>query len=228
MRNREKIAIILFTLTLALGVIVFLYVSADVWHRFRLLLAKYPVQLITEVAENLANLHGLWYAGIDLFAFTIVGIFLMCARYAEIQAFRDHLVNIEVAKTELETALQDSLWKEKHARGAQEAAAKDLAAGLSRLLDTELDLVEKEKLLRSQDAELKALRFQVNSVTERPHDAGSQAAENQLQEELREKTANLEAKDSALKELERISTEKLNTLESQLNVKEKLLKERKS
>ncbi|MGB7950928.1 MAG: hypothetical protein WCH75_24890 [Candidatus Binatia bacterium] len=225
MRTREKIIILLFTVTLALGTIVFLYATEDVLYRFRLLLIKYPVQLMTELGESLANLHGLWYGGIALFAFIVVGLLLKSARDAELQAFRDRLVSIEVAKTELETALQDSLWKEKHARGAQEAAAKDLAASLSRLLDTELELTEKESLLRSRDAELKLLRFQIGNP-ERSNEPGSQASEIRLREELKEKTEIIEAKDSALKELETLATGKVNTLENQLGVKEELLKER--
>jgi chromosome segregation ATPase len=228
MKTPIKILIFLFTSTLALGTLVLLYASDDVLHRFRWFVLNDPLQLIADVTLGLRSSNGLWYGWISLFAMIMVGLAIKLAMNAELRAFSNRLVETEVAKAELETALQDSLWREKHARGAKDSAMKDLETGLSKLLAVELQLVEKTRLLEIQDEELADLRSQVNVSAERPNQTtpASMEEQSELRDELERKTELLQAKDAAMQALESGLTGKLHALETQLGVREKLLKER--
>ncbi len=119
MRTRTKIMIVLFTSTLALGVLVLLYASDDVLRRFRWFVFNDPLQLIADVTLGLRTSNGLWYGWISLFAIIMIGVTTKLVYGAELRAFSDRLVETEVAKAELETLLQDAMWKEKHARGSK-------------------------------------------------------------------------------------------------------------
>ena len=162
MKTQTKIMIVLFTLTLALGTLVLLYASDDVLRRFRWFVFNDPLQLIADVTLGLRTSSGLWYGWISLSAMIMVGVTIKLAMNAELRAFSNRLVEAEVAKAELETALQDSLWKEKHARGAKDDAMKDLEASVGKLMVAEHQLIESKQLLEIQDKELNALRSQLN------------------------------------------------------------------
>jgi chromosome segregation ATPase len=228
MRTRYKILILLFTATLALGTFILLYSSDDALRRFRLLLFKDPLKLLAEVTLSAGNLDGLGYGGISLFAIIVIGLAIKVARDGELRVFSKRLVKLEVAKAELETLLQDAMWKEKHARAAKDAAMKDLEASLSRLVVAERQLAENENLLQSRNGELGALRSQVTALSARPNGTASASVREQsaLRDELRKQSDLLEAKDAAIKQLEKNLSGKARALETQLNVKEKLLKER--
>ena len=164
MKTQTKIMMVLFTLTLALGTLVLLYASDDVLRRFRWFVFNDPLQLIADVTLGLRTSSGLWYGWISLSAMIMVGVTIKLAMNAELRAFSNRLVEAEVAKAELETALQDSLWKEKHARGAKDDAMKDLQASVGKLMVAEHQLIESKQLLEIQDKELNALRSQVNML----------------------------------------------------------------
>jgi chromosome segregation ATPase len=228
MRTRYKILILLITATVGLGTFIFLYSTDDALHRFRLLLFKDPRQLLAEVTLSAGNAEGLGYGAIALFAIIVIGLAIKMARDGELRAFSDRLVQLEVAKAELETSLQDSMWKEKHARAAKDAAMKDLEASVSRLVATEHRIAEHENLLQNRDRELEALRFQMATLAQQPNRAASPVTreENLLREELRKKSDLLEARDATINQLEKHLVGKVHALEAQQHVKEKLLAER--
>ena len=220
--------IVVFTLTLVLGTLVLMYASDDVLRRFRWFVFNDPLQLIADVALSLRNSNGLWYGWISLFAMIMVGLVIKLAMNAELQAFSNRLVETEVAKAELETLLEDSQWKERHARAAKDVAMKDLEANASKFMATERQLIESQELLESQDRELIGLRSQVNALTEQSGGIVSPDLEEQseLRAELRKKTELLQAKDSTIRQLEKNLTGKVQALETQLGAKDKALRER--
>jgi chromosome segregation ATPase len=227
MKTQTKIMMVLFTLTLALGTLVLLYASDDVLRRFRWFVFNDPLQLIADVTIGLRTSSGLWYGWISLSAMIMVGVTIKLAMNAELRAFSNRLVEAEVAKAELETALQDSLWKEKHARGAKDDAMKDLQASVGKLMVAEHQLIESKQLLEIQDKELNALRSQVNILGEQPSETASASVqeERELRAELRKKTELLQAKETAVRELEKTLNGKVHALETQLSTKEQLLKD---
>ena len=227
MKTPIKIMMVLFTLTLALGTLVLLYASDDSLHRFRWFVFNDPLQLVADVMLGLRTSNSLWYGWISLSAMIMVGVTIKLAMNAELRAFSNRLVEAEVAKAELATALQDSLWKEKHARGAKDDAMKDLEMSVGKLMVAEHQLIESKQLLEIQDKELNALRYQLNVLPERSGDITSPNLEqhSELRDELRRKTDLLLEKDFNIKELERTFTGKVHALEIQLTTKEQLLKD---
>ena len=227
MKNKAKIMIVLFTLTFALGTLVLLYASDDVLRRFRWFVFNDPLQLIADVTLGLRTSSGLWYAWVSLSAMIMVGLTIKLAMNAELRAFSNRLVEAEVAKAELESALQDSLWKEKHARGAKDTAMKDLEATVGKLMVAEHQLIESNQLVNIRDKELNALRSQVNILADQPGGmaSGSVQQQQELRDELRLKTELLQAKDAAVGELEKNLNGKVHALETQLITKEQSLKE---
>ena len=227
MKTKTKIMIVLFTLTFALGTLVLLYASDDVLRRFRWFVFNDPLQLIADVTLGLRTSSGLWYAWVSLSAMIMVGLTIKLAMNAELRAFSNRLVEAEVAKAELESALQDSLWKEKHARGAKDAAMKDLEATVGKLMVAEHQLIESNQLVDIQDKELNALRSRVNILADQPSEmaSGSVQQQQELRDELRLKTELLQAKDTAVRELEKNLNGKVHALETQLITKEQSLKE---
>ena len=227
MKTPIKIMMVLFTLTLALGTLVLLYASDDSLHRFRWFVFNDPLQLVADVMLGLRSSNSLWYGWISLSAMIMVGVTIKLAMNAELRAFSNRLVEAEVAKAELATALQDSLWKEKHARGAKDDAMKDLEMSVGKLMVAEHQLIESKQLLEIQDKELNALRYQLNVLPERSGDITSPNLEqhSELRDELRRKTDLLLEKDFNIKELERTFTGKVHALEIQLTTKEQLLKD---
>ena len=228
MRTRYKILILLITVTVGLGSFILLYSTDDALHRFRSLLLKDPRQLLAEVTLSAGNVEGLGYGAIAFFAMIVIGLAIKMARDGELRAFSARLVELEVAKAELETLLQDSLWKEKHARAAKDGAMKDLEASVSRLVATEHQIAENENLLQTRDREIEALRSQMGTLSQQPNRAasGARPEEISLREELRKKSDLLEARDAAIHQLEKQLLGKVQALETQQNVKEKLLTER--
>ena len=220
--------IVVFTLTLILGALVLLYASDDVLRRFRWFLFNDPLQLIADVALGLRNSNALWYGWISLFAMIMVGVVIKLAMNAELRAFSNRLVEAEVAKAELETLLEDSQWKERHARSAKDVAMKDLEATASKFMAVERQLIESKELLESQDRELIGLRSQVNALTEQSGGIASPDLQEQseLRAEFRKKTELLQAKESTIRQLEKNLTGKVQALETQLGAKDKALRER--
>ncbi|HTN72452.1 MAG TPA: hypothetical protein VMO00_15340, partial [Methylomirabilota bacterium] len=206
MRARYRIVTLLSVVTFTLGGFVFL-----LWHddelaiiRFRWFLFNHPIRNLSDAVTSLVerNPESLWYVGLSLVAIIIVGIVFKFITNAELHAFRDRLISAEVAKAELEAALQDSRWKEKHARAARDAALKDLEANSSGILALGDRLSETEKLLKSRERELLGLRSKMEALTEPPIEAPSfrMREQSELRNELRKKADLLQAKDSAIQQ----------------------------
>jgi hypothetical protein len=92
----------------------------------------------------------------------------------------------------------------------------------------EKELSEKQEILQTRTTELKAAKSKINTLRERLAAMGSakKQTEDVLQQQLKQKTELLQAKDAAMKELQESSTATAQALEQQLNEKEKLSKDR--
>ena len=230
MRTRDKIWIFLFAVTVLLGGVILIVWASDVdtLLQFRRLLFSHPMILLRDGILDYVGPANLLYGGITLVALIMFALLLRSVRGGEIQAFKERLVSAEVTKAELETLLQDAVWKEKHALQGKGAAIKDLQSNMSTLLAVERQLAESEKLLRMRDAELKALNAKLDSVTNPLADTASanQWQQRALQDELNKKTALLEDKDRALKQLGRDLTGRLQALQTKLDAQDELLNAR--
>jgi hypothetical protein len=192
MRSRDKIAIALFSITLGLGALIFWQSSTDdaELRRFRWFAAKAPMRLMTDEIFTAENAPSLWFGGLSLGAMILLGMILKTINGAEIRAFRDRLIQMEVSKAEVETLLQDAVWKEKHARDAKETAVRELEANLNRIYDLENQLRETEQLFWTREKEFKALSSQGSAGTEAARGAGAaKAARDKARQEEIKKNA---------------------------------------
>lgn len=234
MRTRDKILVLLLTVTLALGALVYSKSRNDEASlaRFRYFVLNHPTRNIsnalTWVAETTSDsdktaIFG--YGGLSLLAILMVGLVFRSAGNAERRAFRDRLVDAQVAKAELESLLQDSLWKEKHARAARETALQELQASATRILAVEDQLAANERLLERQEGELKALRSEHAAVADRPAEmrSGGMREQSALRDELRKMAGLLQEKDSAAQQREKSLGDRIDVLQTQLDSKEKLM-----
>ncbi|HEY7165687.1 MAG TPA: hypothetical protein VIB79_14070 [Candidatus Binatia bacterium] len=199
-----KIFVFLTIVTLALGTLLFLVFRDDplALLRFRWFLSNNPMRNLSEAAPAFAaNPGSLGYGALALFAMVVVGLLIRFITNAELQALRDRVIAAEVRKAELETLLQDALWKERQARVSKESAQKTLEARFISMVETQDRLAEAEKLLRTREKELNALRTNVN-VTASAQPQLLSAQQTGLAEELREKTLLLQDKESAIRQLE--------------------------
>lgn len=109
---------------------------------------------------------------------------------------------------------------------SKEAAMKgldDRLTGAVRSLESQLN--EKQELLSTRELELEALMSKVSSLAGQVAEleAARERSERLLQEEVREKSALLEAKESAIGDMEERLSGRVKTLERQLNEKQQLL-----
>jgi hypothetical protein len=229
MRARYRIVILLSVVTFTLGALVYLSSYDDelaIIH-FRWLIFNHPIRNLFDAVTSLVerNPGSLWYAGLSLAAMIIVGAVFKFITSAELQAFSDRLISAEVAKAELETALQVAL-EEKHAQAR--TLVEDLEANSSGILVLGDRLSETEKLLKSRERELLALRSKAEALTEPPIETASfrRQEQSELRNELQKKTELLQTKDFAIQLLEKNLTEKIDALETELNVNKKLVNER--
>lgn len=230
MRTRDKIAILLFSITLGLGAVIFWQSGTNdtELRRFRWFAAKAPMRLMTDEIFTAENAPSLWLGGLSLAAMIMLGLILKTINGAEIRAFRDRLIQLEVAKAEVESLLQDAVWKEKHARDAKENAVKDLEANLNRIYDLENQLRETEQLFWTREKEFKALSSQGSAGTEASRGIGSAKAarEKALREETKKTAELLQAKDAAMQQLESSLSGKIRSLEQELGDHVKLVTRR--
>ena len=221
MRTRDKIAILLFSITLGLGTLIFWQSSTNdtELRRFRWFAAKAPMRLMTDEIFTSENAPNLWFGALSLGAMILLGLVLKAINGAEIRAFRDRLIQMEVSKAELETLLQDAVWKEKHARDAKENAVKELEDNLNRIYDLENQLRDTEQLFWTREKEFKALSSRGS--------AGTEAARGKvLQDEIKKNAELLQAKDAAMQQLESRLSGKVRSLEHELGDHVKLLRRR--
>src|SRR3990172_3665326 len=183
---------------------------------------------MTDEIFTAENARSLWFGGLSLGAMILLGMILKAINGAEIRAFRNRLIQMEVSKAEVETLLQDAVWKEKHARDTKETAVKELEDNLNRIYDLENKLRETERLLWTREKEFKALRSQGSAGTEAARGAGSAKAarDKALHEEIKKNAELLQAKDAAMQQLESRLSGKIRSLEHELGDHVKLLRRR--
>jgi chromosome segregation ATPase len=176
MRSRDKILISLFIATLASAM---LFPPDSSNHNKAVLwfgsLFFYRGAFITDVTS-------LWYGGISLFTIIMIVVVFKAARTADLRAFRERLAELGAAQTDAENT-----------RPSLEVAARQIHA----LQD---ELRERDKLLQRGHREL---RSRVSVLADKPNERmGHAEKENELREELKKKTDLLQAKHSAVTELE--------------------------
>lgn len=230
MRTRDKIAILLFTITLGLGALIFWQSSTNdtELRRFRWFAAKAPMRLITDEIFTAENAPSLWFGALSLGGMILLGLILKAINGAEIRSFRDRLIQMEVSKAELETLLQDAVWKEKHARDGKENAAKELEDNLNRIYDLENQLRDTEQLFLTREKEFRALSSRGSAGTEMARAAGAAKAarDKALQEEIKKNAELLQAKETAMQQLERRLSGKIRSVEQELGDQVRLVRQR--
>jgi len=147
---------------------------------------------------------------------------------SKVNTLTDQLTDLRLAKERAENVLQRELKKTEVLR-AKDSVIMELEDGLSGQVHAlESELSEKQELLQTRSRELKAAKSKVNTLRERLTALGTakKQTENVLQQQLKQKTELLEAKDAAMKELQESLSAQVYALEGQLKEKQKLLEER--
>jgi chromosome segregation ATPase len=102
-------------------------------------------------------------------------------------------------------------------------ALEERLTGKIRSLDNQVS--QKQELLIARDTELDALMAKVSELTQKVSELGAERerSDRLIQEELREKTAMLQSKESSIAELEERLKGRVDSLERQVADKQKLL-----
>jgi hypothetical protein len=146
---------------------------------------------------------------------------------AKVNTLTEQLTDLRLAKERIENVLQRELEKTE-IRQVKDSVAEQENGLSGHLHALERELSEKQELLQTRTKELKAATSKVNTLRQRLGALGSskKQTENVLQQQLKQKTELLQAKDAAIKELqERLGT-RVWALEEELKEKEKLLEDR--
>ena len=233
MRTREKVIIVLILGTLALGAMIAYsmkdssvdagYMRWALSNNIHLFLASPKEYLFGDSAGS----SPMVYIGIGVFGLLVAVLAFNFFGDSESQLMRKRLKELESAKNEAESALQEQVWKGKTDRQARDAAMKDLESSIDKIELLLSELGEKERMLKVRESELVNLKTDPSG---RPGmvAARSQPADRMLGEELRKKTEALQARDAALKDLEQRLGAKTAQWENQLREKERQLKGRES
>ena len=147
---------------------------------------------------------------------------------SKVNALTEQLTDFRLAKERAENVLQRELEKTKILQ-EKDSVIVELEDGLSGQVHAlERELSEKQELLQTRSRELKAAKSKTNTLRERLTALGTakKQTENVLQQQLKNKTDLLQAKDAAMKELEEGLSAKVHALEAQLKEKQKLLEDR--
>lgn len=228
MRTREKVIILLVGATLVLGAIIFFSFSDNELEAnyFRWLVANklsYGWSAPAQFLDNELPAGSLFYGGLTIFAVVMTIVALKMIRDGEIQALRRRLLDLRSEKHEAESLLQEHVWKGKTERQAKDSVMRDLESSIEKIELLLSDLNEKERELKTRDAELLALKSSAAAEADATFSPG---ADRQLRGELRKKNEILQAKDTALRDVEQRLTAKTRQWEAQLREKDGLLKER--
>jgi chromosome segregation ATPase len=145
---------------------------------------------------------------------------------SELNSLAGQLAEMGSAKVQGEGLLRDELRKAHAAVKAKEVAFQELEETLAKRTQAlESQLSEKNQMLNSRDAELMALRSQLNGLVGQLADLESvkEQVENSLREQLNAKSVAEGANQSAIQELNESYNRRVRELESQLSEKQKLL-----
>src|SRR5262245_16827546 len=147
---------------------------------------------------------------------------------SKINTLTEQLTELRLAKERTENILQKELKKTEvlQAKDSDGAEQESALSETVRALANELN--EKQGILQTRTRELKVDKSKINTVRERLDDMGfaKKQTEDVLQQQLKQKTELLQAKDAAMKELQESSRATAQALEQPLNEKEKLSKDR--
>jgi chromosome segregation ATPase len=147
---------------------------------------------------------------------------------SKVNTLTDQLTDLRLAKERAENVLQRELKKTKvlQAKGSVTMELEDGLSGQVYALESELS--EKQEVLQTRSRELKAAKSKVNTLRERLTALGTakKQTEDVLQQQLKKKTELLQAKDTAMKELQESLSTRVHALEGQLTEKQKLLEDR--
>ena len=163
MRTKEKIIFLLVGVTLVLGALVFFSFQNNELdaNYFRWLIANKldsasssPLQFLSD--ELPAGTF--FYGGLGIFAVVMTIVVLKMVRDGEIQALRRRLTDLSSEKHATESLLQEQVWKGKHEQQAKDSVMRDLEASIDKIELLLSDLNEKERELKTRDAELMSLK----------------------------------------------------------------------
>lgn len=158
---------------------------------------------------------------------------MLASRDAEVKAsgakvgkLTAQLAEFDRAKDQDARLLREEIRQKTELLHVKESAIKKIEERLSgQIRALESQLGEKANLLVSRDAEIDTFLAKVNTLTQERAELASERdkSERLVQEELREKNALLQAKESSIDEIEGQLTAKVQALEHQLAQKQKLL-----
>jgi hypothetical protein len=236
MQTRYKIFILLFTVTLAVGILTLLHSSNDndAVLGFRSLFSNRTLYTFRHTLSSITDGTSFWYGGISLFAIIMIVLVFRAAHRGGSRGLRERLIELQPTKvpavklrpSEMVSAKTgvESLLREELKRITELLHAKD-----STITELENSLSGKQQLLQNRSKELDGLKSKVNVLTEQLADLriAKERAENTLQQELK-KMKFLQAKDSVITELEKSLTvtqellqsrsEELDTLNAKVNM----------
>lgn len=227
MRTRDKVIIFLVGATLVLGSLIFFafHDNEVEANYFRWLMGQKLTSTWSSptkfIAEELPS-GTLFYGGLTIFAVVMTIIVLKMIRDGEIQALRKRLLALRSEKHEAESLLQEHVWKGKTERQAKDSVMRDLEASIEKIELLLSDLNEKERELKTRDAELMTLKSRAASDA----DAAFPGTDRQLRDELKKRLEIIQEKDAALKDAEQRLSAKTRVWEKQVREKDLLLKDR--
>ena len=136
------------------------------------------------------------------------------------------MVELETSKDHATRMLHEDLRQKTELLQSKESSMKALEERLTgkiRSLDNQVS--QKQELLIARDIELDALMAKVSELTQKVSELGAERerSDRLIQEELREKTAMLQSKESSIGELEERLKGRVDSLERQVADKQKLL-----
>ena len=136
------------------------------------------------------------------------------------------MVELETSKDHATRMLHEDLRQKTELLQSKESSMKALEERLTgkiRSLDNQVS--QKQELLIARDTELDALMAKVSELTQKVSELGAERerSDRLIQEELREKTAMLQSKESSIGELEERLKGRVDSLERQVADKQKLL-----
>lgn len=147
---------------------------------------------------------------------------------SKVNALTEQLTDFRLAKERAENMLQRELKKTKILQ-EKDSVIVEVEDGLSGQVHAlERELSEKQELLQTKSRELKAAKSKTNTLRERLTALGTakKQTEDVLQQQLKNKTDLLQAKDAALKELQESLGAKVQALEAQLKEEKELSEDR--
>ena len=210
MQTRYKIFILLFTVTLAVGILTLLHSSNDndAVLGFRSLFSNRTLYTFRHTLSSITAGTSFWYGGISLFAIIMIVLVFRAAHRDGSRGLRERLIELKPTKVPAAKLRPSEMVS---AKPEVESLLREELKGMTDLLQekdstiTELEnsLSGKQQLLQNRSKELDGLKSKVNVLTDQLTDfrLAKERAESLLQQELK-KTKVLQAKDSIITELE--------------------------